>query len=175
MQKLSLPLLALLFALDQVDGYIARKTDSVTKIGAMIDIMVDRIVELILWIAFAFLTFGETFPLVPLWIPFVFITRGIITDTIRSEAYRKDITPYEMITSKLGRILVSSHISRGIYAVLKALTFCYVIAIYAFEEAFLGLFNGVKMIGYILVYASTAYCLARGFPVIYAARDLFRG
>lgn len=162
-QLLALCFLALLFLLDQIDGFLARKTGSVTKIGGMVDVMVDRIVELILWVAFAFMT------LVPLWVPFLFITRGIITDTIRGEAYRKDLTPYEMIQSKPGKIVVSSHISRGIYAILKGFTFCYLLATRIYPALFPGKW------GTILVYATAAYCVARGVPVIYDARELFEG
>lgn len=161
-QKVSLFLVAFLILLDQVDGFIARKTDSVTKIGGMIDVMVDRIVELLLWVTFTVI--DST--LVPLWVPFLFITRGIITDTLRSEAYRKNLTPYEMIHSTIGKAVVSSHISRGIYALLKGFTFCYIIAVPAF--------NFQRVIAQILVYCSSAYCIARGLPVIYDARDLFK-
>ncbi|NIQ05131.1 MAG: CDP-alcohol phosphatidyltransferase family protein [Candidatus Korarchaeota archaeon] len=158
-QRIAVVLIAILFLLDQVDGYVARKTGSTTKIGAMVDIMVDRIVELILWVTVAFVGYA------PVWVPFVFISRGLITDTIRSEVYRKGLTPYEMIQSKVGKIIVSSHISRGIYAVLKAFTFCYVLAVPAF---------GVPEIwAPILVYASTIYCIVRGIPVIADARHVF--
>lgn len=161
-QLLALCSLALLFLLDQIDGLVARKTGSVTKIGGMIDVMVDRIVELILLVAFAFMA------LVPLWVPFLFITRGTITDTLRSEAYRKDLTPYEMIRSKLGKIIVSSHISRGIYAILKGFTFCYLLAA-DFYPAFFP-----RLWGTILIYATATYCIARGIPVVYDARGLFQ-
>ena len=41
------------FALDGVDGYVARKLHEESKFGALLDIMGDRIVENTYWILFA--------------------------------------------------------------------------------------------------------------------------
>ena len=43
------------FALDGVDGYVARKFNEVSKLGAVLDIMGDRIAENAYWISFAVL------------------------------------------------------------------------------------------------------------------------
>ena len=41
------------FAMDGVDGYIARKYNQSSELGSVLDIMGDRIVEASYWIAFA--------------------------------------------------------------------------------------------------------------------------
>lgn len=86
----ALVLTVLAFALDGVDGWVARKFHEESKLGALLDIMSDRIVENTYWILFA----------VQGWIsilfPLIAITRGFITDTIRSAAMEKGFTPFGM-------------------------------------------------------------------------------
>ena len=43
------------FALDGVDGYVARKFHEESELGSVLDIMGDRIVEVSFWVAFAIL------------------------------------------------------------------------------------------------------------------------
>ena len=49
----ALALTIIAFALDGVDGYVARKFHEESKFGALLDIMGDRIVENTYWILFA--------------------------------------------------------------------------------------------------------------------------
>src|SRR4051794_32983327 len=50
---LCIPLLALVFASDGIDGWVARRRGSSSQFGAMFDIAGDRVVENALWIVFA--------------------------------------------------------------------------------------------------------------------------
>ena len=68
---------------DGLDGFIARKFNESSKFGALLDILGDRIVENIYWITFCALGF------VPAWIPIVVVTRGLLTDGVRSLAFEK--------------------------------------------------------------------------------------
>lgn len=52
------------FAMDGLDGYIARKFNESSDLGAMLDIMGDRIVEMSYWIAFS--TLGWLWVIFPL-------------------------------------------------------------------------------------------------------------
>ena len=79
----ALVLTILAFALDGVDGYVARKFHEESKLGALLDIMSDRIVENTFWIVFAVMSW------LPVWFPLVALTRGFVTDTIRSAAMEK--------------------------------------------------------------------------------------
>ena len=86
----ALILTILAFALDGVDGYVARKFHEESKLGALLDIMSDRIVENTYWIIFAVLGW------LPVWFSLVALTRGFVTDTIRSAAMEKGLTPFGM-------------------------------------------------------------------------------
>lgn len=66
--------------MDGLDGYVARKFNETSKFGALLDILSDRIVENTYWVTFAVLGW------LPLWVPLVVLTRGIITDGLRSLA-----------------------------------------------------------------------------------------
>ncbi len=82
-------LIILIFVSDGLDGYIARKRNETSLFGALFDIAGDRIVELTLWIVAA-----DT-DLVPIWVPLVFIIRGVIVDTIRSSnAVAQGMSPF---------------------------------------------------------------------------------
>ena len=58
------------FAMDGLDGYIARKFNESSKLGALLDIMSDRIVENTYWILFAVMGW------ISIIFPLVAITRG---------------------------------------------------------------------------------------------------
>ena len=79
----ALILTILAFALDGVDGYVARKFNEVSKFGALLDIMGDRIVENTYWVLFAVMGW------ISILFPIIALTRGFITDTIRSAAMEK--------------------------------------------------------------------------------------
>ena len=79
----ALLLTILAFALDGLDGYVARKFHEESKFGALLDIMSDRIVENTYWVVFAVMSW------LPVWFPLVALTRGFVTDTIRSAAMEK--------------------------------------------------------------------------------------
>lgn len=157
--------------MDWLDGYIARKRNSVTPFGAIIDIMGDRIVESSLWIVFAHLQ------LIPVWVPLIVIVRGFVTDTLRSIALSKGKTPFgekTMIKTAIGRLLVSSRASRGIYGGAKVVTFCYLILYLTYIEA-VKLFPLTSILAWqeklylaamALVYLTLFFCIVRAVPVV---------
>lgn len=157
--------------MDWLDGYIARKRNSSTALGAVIDIMGDRIVESSLWIVFAHIH------LVPVWVPLIVIVRGFVTDTLRSMAFSRGKTPFgknTMIKTDLGRLIVASRASRAVYGAAKVITFCYLILYMAYVEAlktftlpFAAKWQGALFAtGMILVYITVLMCVLRAIPVI---------
>ena len=162
----NLPLLIAVFVGDGLDGYIARKRNETSHFGAMFDIACDRIVELVLWIVFADLG------LIPLWVPLVFVIRGVLVDVIRSsEAYAQGIDPFSAMRSRWGQWLVASKGMRIFYAALKATTFCWLAILHPLPDALGGLYappwsTALEWFVALLVYASVLTCLARGAPVI---------
>ncbi len=155
--------------MDGLDGYVARRFNETSKAGAVIDILADRAVEMIYWIAFLHLGW------VPLWIPLVIVIRGIWVDGLRSLALEQGYTAFgtnTMMQSKLGVFLVSSRASRWLYAVSKAFTFSLLILqhtphlVIPFELQWVLLVQTC-------VYLTVFFCIVRGLPVILEARRFF--
>ncbi|HHQ14046.1 MAG TPA: CDP-alcohol phosphatidyltransferase family protein, partial [Chromatiales bacterium] len=112
-QLIDIPLLILVFVTDGLDGYVARKRGEVSLFGAMFDIAGDRIVELTMWMVLADLD------MVPIWVPLVFVIRGVIVDTIRAgQATEHGQSPFAAIRTGIGRWLVAGQFMRIFYAVL---------------------------------------------------------
>ena len=108
-------LIIFIFVSDGLDGYIARKRNETSLFGALFDIAGDRIIELTLWIVAA------DIDLVPIWVPLVFIIRGVIVDTIRSSnAVAEGVAPFALMRSPFGKFIVAGKFVRVLYAVAKA-------------------------------------------------------
>jgi CDP-diacylglycerol--glycerol-3-phosphate 3-phosphatidyltransferase len=165
-------LIVLIIVLDWADGYVARKKGTASDFGALFDIAGDRIVENVLWIYFAVVR------LVPIWVPLIVLARGFITDLLRSMAFAtKGKTPFgkkTMMKSNWARALVSSRVSRGIYAAAKVIAFCYLAAILTLKSAISefslpigNAMNIVIIVGSVIVYITVGMCVIRGLPVIW--------
>lgn len=157
----ALILTILAFALDGVDGYFARKFHEESKLGALLDIMSDRIVENTFWIVFAVLGWlSVLFPLIAL-------TRGFVTDTIRSAAMEKGLTPFGMQRNPICKWITGSKFMRITYAVAKVLAF---IVIIASKIPNLPNADLVFTVGYWLAVIAIVFCVVRGLPVIIEAK-----
>lgn len=157
-------LLVFIIVLDGVDGYVARRRGESTLFGSVYDIAVDRVVENIMWIVLA------DVELVPVWVALLFITRGVLVDSVRGQAAAQGIGAFEMMRSRLGRFLVSGRFMRGSYGTIKAIAFAWVLLFQPvpalWPELWVrwdGTIDGVTIA---LVYAAVAICLARGAPVL---------
>lgn len=156
--------------MDGLDGYVARKFNETSKLGAVLDILSDRVVENVYWITF--LAFGW----IQLWIPLVVVTRGIITDGLRSLALEQGFTAFgssTMMQSKIGKFIVASNFSRFSYAIFKAISFAFMILIHIpnFEFPYK---TNIIMLTYISVYITVFFCVARGLPVIIESKRFFK-
>jgi CDP-diacylglycerol--glycerol-3-phosphate 3-phosphatidyltransferase len=147
--------------MDGLDGYIARKFNECSKFGALLDILSDRIVENAFWISFAVLGW------IGLWIPLVVMTRGIITDSLRSLALEQGYTAFgstTMMTNPIGKFIVASNFCRFTYAVCKAVAFSMLIA--AHVPAEYQYKSVITVVAYAATYISVFFCVARGIPVM---------
>ena len=154
--------------MDGLDGWVARRYGEVSRIGAVIDILTDRIVELTYWIAFA------TLGWIPAWIPILVAVRGLLVDGARAVAFERGLTafgPTTMMRSRIGTFLVASRESRSAYGIAKASAFTLMILAYApaLPE---GARPVVLAIALICVYASVILCVLRGIPVLLETRRL---
>ena len=163
--------------MDAWDGYVARKLGIASKLGALLDITGDRIVENALWIYFGVVG------MVPLWMPLVVISRSFIIDSLRAVAFAEGKTafgPETMMKSPLTRFLVASPLSRGLYGFAKAAVFIWlgaitVVVAAAAEGIFLlphWLLRAMLIIGNLLAYVTVILCILRALPVIWDAWPL---
>jgi len=164
-QLLNFWLVILIFVSDGLDGYVARKRNETSLFGALFDIAGDRIVELTLWIVAA------DNKLVPIWVPLVFIVRGIVVDTIRSSnAVAQGMAPFALMRSPIGKFLVAGKPMRGLYAVVKASAFAGLALLQPFPVLLPTLYGYVGRLTtgltYFFVYLSVVLCIARGWPVV---------
>ena len=158
----ALILTILAFALDGLDGYVARKFHEESKFGALLDIMSDRIVENTYWIVFAVMSW------LPVWFPLIAITRGFVTDTIRSAAMEKGLTPFGMQRNPICKWITGSKFMRITYAVAKVVAF---IVIIASKIPYLEAFSGpMYRCGYWLALIAIILCVVRGLPVVIEAK-----
>jgi CDP-diacylglycerol---glycerol-3-phosphate 3-phosphatidyltransferase len=154
--------------MDGLDGWVARRYGEVSRIGAVIDILTDRIVELTYWIAFAALGW------IPAWIPIVVAVRGLLVDGARAVAFERGLTafgPTTMMRSRIGTFLVASRESRSAYGIAKAAAFTLVIVAYA-QELPGSVQSVVLPIALVCVYIAVVLCVVRGIPVLLEARRL---
>lgn len=159
----------LLIWMDAWDGWVARKLKESSKLGAVIDILGDRVVEMTYWIVFA------AFGWVPVWVAVVIAARGIVVDGVRAIALERGLTAFgatSLMRSRVGAFLVSSRSSRALYGVGKALAFTLVILAAApgWRSAHAG--ATLTSLAYAAVYGTLLLCLVRGVPVIVEARRL---
>ena len=162
----ALILTILAFSLDGVDGWIARKFNEVSKFGALLDIMGDRIVENTYWVLFAVMGWlNILFPLIAL-------TRGFITDTIRSAAMEKGLTPFGMQVNPICKWITGSKFMRISYAVAKVLAFVLIVAAKIPNIAHAEI---LWEVAYWTAVAAIVFCVVRGLPVMLEAKRVIEG
>ncbi len=172
-------MIGFIFAGDGLDGWVARRRNSSSKLGAVLDIAGDRVVENVLWVIFA------EMQMVGVWAPLVVLTRSFVVDVLRSVALTEGKTPFgdtTMARSKLTWFLTASRFSRTAYGWSKAIGFVFLAWMVAWRlpeadgrilDVFLD-YQGIRAIGWLMVYASVALCVIRGLPVIWDAMYYLR-
>lgn len=170
-------LIGITFLGDGLDGWVARRRGASSKLGAVLDIAGDRVVENALWVVFAHLG------LVPVWVPLVVLTRSFVVDVIRSSMLERGMSAFgesSMMRSPITYFLTAGRFTRAYYGWSKAVSFVLLAGLHAWQldsTRFLQvaydsvIFRGVL---WFLVYSSVAICVIRGLPVIYDAMAYFR-
>jgi len=174
----TVPIIAVVFAGDGLDGYVARKRKSTSQFGAVFDIAGDRIVENAFWIIFAELQ------LIPVWIPLLVMTRGFVVDGIRSVGYGEGRTPFgdnNMMRSALTNWLTAGRFMRNTYGYAKAFGFLFLTGLEAYRhrdppdslihQAYD--WDPLRWIGWGCVTIAVTLTVVRGLPVIYDASGLW--
>lgn len=174
-------LMILVFYMDSLDGWIARRFNVASDFGALFDITADRIVEHVYWIFFAVLH------LVSFWVPIIFVARSFLVDAVRSFAFSTEgRTPFgekTLMRSDFTRFLTAGRFMRAFYGFMKLLSFMLLgaelisraeVTIVQTPLA-LRVFHDLSLATPFCVWITTALCLIRGLPVLWDGRVyLFR-
>ena len=166
----SFTLTVLAFALDGLDGYVARKFHEESKLGSVLDIMGDRIAEYAYWIMPSHLGW------VPVVFPIIVVTRGVITDSLRSIAMERGLIAFgkgSMLEDPVCQWLCGAKPMKIGYAVAKAVAFAlYILA----NIPYMPEFAACCMILIAAVSAEIAIilCVLRGIPVVLESRKFFK-
>jgi CDP-diacylglycerol--glycerol-3-phosphate 3-phosphatidyltransferase len=166
--------------LDALDGHIARKKKMATPVGAQLDILGDRMIENV------YFTYFAVMGMVSLWVPILFFARGAVTDFLRGLAMRAGHSGWganAMLQTWWGRALVGSRWSRGLYAAMKCLCFCYLgleLALTRGPVALIGELTAdahmmIRLGAQALTGITAAFCLVRGLPVLVEGWKYFAG
>jgi len=162
----SVVLTGIAFSMDAVDGYLARKYGQASQMGAVLDIMGDRIVEAIYWIVFSVLGW------IPVIFPLICVTRAYITDNIRSVALTKGMTPFGMQTTEWGKFICASKFMKTTYAVAKVAAFILLIIAYI-PDLTVDIADVIRQTAVILAWIAIIFCVVRGIPVVAESGKLF--
>jgi len=157
-------------ALDALDGHLARKKKMATPVGAQLDILGDRMIENV------YFTYFAVVGMVSLWLPVLFFARGAATDFLRGLAMKAGHSGWganAMLRTWWGQALVASRWSRGLYAAMKCLCFCYLgleLALTHGPVALVGELAAdahatIRLGANVLTWMTAAFCLLRGLPV----------
>ena len=164
-------LTAVAIALDALDGHLARKKNLASPVGAQLDILGDRMIENV------YFTYFAVAGMVSLWLPILFFARGAATDFLRGLAMKAGHSGWganAMLQTWWGRALVASRWSRGSYAAMKCLCFCYLgleLALTRGPVAMVGEIAGdargmIRLGAHVLTWLTAGFCLLRGLPVL---------
>lgn len=164
--------------LDALDGHMARVKKLATPEGAQIDILGDRMIENM------YFTYFAVVGMVSLWLPILFFARGAATDFLRSLAFKAGHSRWgmtAMLQNRWGKALVASRWSRGLYATMKCLSFCYLGLELALTRGPVALLTPVtadtqmliRTVAQFLVWSTAVFCVVRGLPVFLEGRNYF--
>ena len=168
---LAFVLTAIAFAMDGLDGYLARKLNQSSEWGSVLDILGDRIVELSYWIVFAVLGWINVI------FPLICAARAFTTDGIRSVALSKGLTAFgdkSMQSTSWGKFICASRFMRISYAVAKVLAFMLLIVVFT---PGMEIFSGTPLlylITMIFAWIAIIFCIVRAIPVIVESPKLFK-
>lgn len=168
---IALVLTIIAFAMDGLDGYLARKLNQSSEWGSVLDILGDRIVEVSYWIVFAVMGWLNII------FPLVCVARAFTTDGIRSVALSKGMTAFgdkTMQSTSWGKFICASRFMRISYAVAKVLAFLLLITV---NTPGMELWNGtpiLHIITMVFAWAAIIFCVVRAIPVVVESPKLFK-
>jgi CDP-diacylglycerol--glycerol-3-phosphate 3-phosphatidyltransferase len=164
----AIPALVVLILMDTLDGVVARKRGEVSLLGSILDIAIDRTVEITLWVAFAHLG------LVSVVIPLLVIARGTLVDAIRAAGMTSGLPPFKQVRSKVAKFLVSSPFMRTSYGIAKGFAFGFLNLTLALQKMGSPLYESIFLAATILSWLAVSMTVARGVPVLVEGMAYFK-
>jgi CDP-diacylglycerol--glycerol-3-phosphate 3-phosphatidyltransferase len=162
------PFVVLITLMDSFDGLIARARGEVSLLGSALDIAVDRAFEIILWVVYAHLD------LIPILIPIIVITRGTLTDAIRSVGMSEGKAAFDQVKHPISRFVVSSRLMRDIYGITKGFAFAFITISLGLQLSGHTWHGWVYTIAQILSWLAISMTIIRGLPVLIESYRLFK-
>jgi len=162
------PFVVLIILMDTFDGLIARARGEVSLLGSTLDIAVDRAFEIILWVVYAHLG------LVPILIPIIVITRGTLTDAIRSVGMSGGEAAFDQVKHPVSRFLVSSRFMRDTYGISKGVAFSVITLAFGLQILNHSCSSWILVIAQILSWLAISMTIIRGLPVLVESYRLFK-
>jgi CDP-diacylglycerol--glycerol-3-phosphate 3-phosphatidyltransferase len=162
------PLIVLITLMDTFDGLIARARGEVSLLGSTLDIAVDRAFEIILWVVYAHLG------LIPILIPIIVITRGTLTDAIRSVGMSKGEAAFDQVKHPISRFLVSSRFMRDFYGINKGFAFAILTLSLGFRLMEHPWAGWVHLVAVVISWIVITMNILRGLPVLIESYRLFK-
>ena len=156
----NVPLILIIFNLDTVDGWVARRRGEDSLLGSVLDIATDRTLEYVLWVIYAHLG------LIPVLVPIIVLIRGTSVDAVRSVGMKSGKSAFEQVRSPLNRFLVGSRFMRALYGVVKAVAAGFLTLAYALLQSGGEWFGITYQLGLFFTWFSVFLCLVRGIPVL---------
>ncbi len=153
-------LLFIIFNLDSLDGWVARRRGETSLLGSVLDIATDRTLEYVLWVVYAHLG------LIPVIVPIIVLIRGTAVDAVRSVGMKSGKSAFDQIQSPLNQFLVGSRFMRAFYGIAKGIAAILLSLAYALPPVGEGWFGLVYQTGLVFTWVSVFLCLVRGIPVL---------
>ena len=160
LQFWNVALLLIIFNLDSLDGWVARKRGETSLLGSVLDIATDRTLEYILWVIYAHLG------LIPVIVPIIVLIRGTTVDAVRSVGMQSGKSAFEQVRSPLNKFLVGSRFMRATYGTSKAAAASFLTLAHALHLSGGEWFEIVYATGLVFTWLSVFLCLVRGIPVL---------
>lgn len=167
----AMAMIAIAILLDGLDGWVARRTNTTSKLGAAFDIAGDRIVENALWVVYAHLG------LIGVWVPLLVLTRGFLVDSLRAVSYSEGKTAFgsdNMMRSPITEWLTAGRFMRTLFGLSKLYAFVFLAGLVGYEQrdsanSVLGDvydWDPFRYFGWFTVWLSVALTIVRGLPVV---------
>ena len=153
-------LIFIIFNMDSIDGWVARRRGETSLLGSVLDIATDRTLEYVLWVVYAHLG------LIPVLVPIIVLIRGTTVDAVRSVGMKSGKTAFEQIQSPINKFLVGSRFMRAFYGFAKTIAATLLTLAYALPPVNEGWFDPVYQAALVFAWLSVFICLIRGIPVL---------